>query len=129
MGNCLSIKVDPERRVWVRKRRQRPDHVRHQKPFPSHGTSYAEAIPKPRRRQRFPKDSPPLSYSVPVTSDGHQMFQPQQSTFLQYNMPQQQAAPQIPTQQPTAQPPAQFPTQLPTTGMDPAITNGLIQNK
>lgn len=119
MGNCLSIKVDMKRRAWVRKRRQRPDHLHQQMPYPSHGTTYQEALPKSRpshgrRRRANSSDDDLLPYYRAVTSDGHLLpalgygnLHPATST-LPATPAQPMPTQQMPTQQmPTQQMPTQ----------------------
>ena len=138
MGNCLSIKVDTERRVWVRRRRQRSDQLRQQKPYPSHGTIYSEALPRKtkvhRRRRRSPKS--PRSNYLPVTPSGQPMPWPPNSNATQQHAiqptaPTQQMPTQaIPTQQNPTQPISvqQAIPQQSTTGMDPAMARSLLQD-
>ena len=138
MGNCLSIKVDTKRRVWVRRRRQRSDQLRQQKPYSSHGTTYSEALPRKikghRRRRRSP-DSHRSKY-FPVTPSGQPMSWPADSRATQ-QYPTQPTAPtqQMPTQatpmQQNATQPAFAQQAIPqqsTTGMDPAMARSLLQN-
>jgi hypothetical protein len=138
MGNCLSIKVDTKRRVWVRRRRQRSNQSRQQKPYPSHGTIYSEALPRKtkgrRRRHRSPNS--PLSSYFPVTPSGQPMPWPPNNNATQ----QHPAHPTPPTQQmPTQTTPMQQNTTQPafaqqaipqqsTTGMDPAMARSLLQD-
>jgi hypothetical protein len=138
MGNCLSIKVDKERRVWVRRRRQRSDQLRQQKPYTSHGTIYSEARPRKtqghRHRRRSPK-SPRSSY-FPVTPSGQPMLWPPninatQQYPIQPIAPTQQMPTQaIPTQQNATQPvfAQQTTSQQPATGMDPDMARSLLQD-
>jgi hypothetical protein len=137
MGNCLSIKVDTERRVWVRRRRQRSNQLRQQKPYPSHGTIYSEALPRKTKgrshRSRTSSDLQP-SY-VPVTSSGQPMPWPPNDNTTQQYQPQPTAPTQpMPTQaMPTQQNgthPALVNTALqhPTTGMDPDMARSLLQD-
>lgn len=152
MGNCASVRIDPDRRVWVRKRRQRPDHVRQQQPFQSGGTAYGDVVPNLLHRRRTQEDPSVLPQSVPVTPDGYPIAQPQQNDLTNdsYGMPGQAASPpQLPSpqmpmqmstpdpmQQPMQQPmqsPAQQPMQpplmqQPTTGVDPDMAKALMQN-
>lgn len=123
MGNCLSIKVDTKRRVWVRKRRQRPDHLHQQMPYPSHGTAYQDTLPKSKpsrghRRRANSSDDGLLPYYRAVTSDGHPMpalgygnlhpgTSPAPATPAQPMPTQPMPAQQMPTQQMPAQ---QMPT-------------------
>jgi hypothetical protein len=138
MGNCLSIKVDTKRRIWVRRRHQRSDELRQQKPYPSHGTIYSEALPRKtkghRRRRRSPNS--PRSKYFPVTPSGQSMLWPPNSNATQQHPTQ----PIVPTQQLPTQviPTQQNATQLlfaqqaipqqSATGMDPAMARSLLQD-
>ena len=134
MGNCLSIKVDKERRVWTRKRRQRSNESREGMPFSSHGTAYQDSFPKPtlkrrRRRKEEHFDQLPFYYAVSPPSPGlgpSPYPMPVQSTQpmpVQEAPVQHLAVPQPPMQQPWTQQPAP----QPTTGMDPGLVRTMMQ--
>jgi hypothetical protein len=138
MGSCLSIKVDTKRRVWVRRRRQRSNQLRQQKPYPSHGTIYLEALPRKTRghsRRRRSPNSPRSSY-FPVTPSGQPMPWPSNSNATSQNqtqptVPTQQIPTQaIPTQQNATQPAfaQQAIPQQSAMGMDAAMARGLLQD-
>jgi hypothetical protein len=137
MGNCLSIKVDTKRRVWVRRRRQLSNNLRQQNPHPSHGTIYSEALPRTtkgrKRRSRLSNNIQP-NY-VPVTSSGQPMQWPPNINHTQQYPPQPTAPAQpipiqaMPTQQNATQPaPVNTISQQPTTGMDPDMARSLLQD-
>lgn len=74
MGNNFSsIKVDKERRVWVRQRQQRPSDLRDNNPYPPYGTVYQEALPvsSPGRPGQSSSTEGLLPFYVPVAADRH----------------------------------------------------------
>lgn len=74
-NNSSSIKVDKERRVWVRQRQQRHSDLRDNDPYPFYGTVYQEALPatSPRRGRRGRSNSSEdlLPFYVPVAAPRH----------------------------------------------------------
>lgn len=138
MGNRLLIKVDIKQRVWVRRRRQRSNELRQQKPYPSHGTAYSDALPQPRKgRRRRSRSSNYLHPKyAPVTSSGQSMTWSQNNNTMQQNLSQPIAPTQpmhtqaIPIQK-NATPPGPVPqefSQQSTTGMDVAMARTLLQD-
>jgi len=153
MGNCLSIKVDKERRVWVRKRRQRSTKNREGMKFPSHGTAYQDTLPNPaskrerRRGEALDHLQLPFSYAVPhanyilpppwVGASSSTMPEPSMPTQQMptqqvpaQQMPAQEASVQYPTgpQSQPQQPWAQQPTQQSTMGMNPGLARAMMQD-
>lgn len=74
-NNSSSIRVDKERRVWVRQRQQRPSDLRDNNPYPSYGTLYQEALPATstgrRRRGQANSSEDLLPFYVPVAAPRH----------------------------------------------------------
>jgi hypothetical protein len=137
-GNCLSVRVDRERRGWVRRKRQRSDQLRQQKHYPSHGTIYSEALPRQTkglsRKDRSSNRLLPSYASVSSTGqlkpwlpDSNATQQnPTQPTIPTQPMPTQA----MPTLQNATQPvPVQQVTsQQSAAGMDPDIARALLQD-
>jgi len=103
MGNCLSIKMDTKRRVWVRRRRrQRSNQLQLQSFYPSHGTIYSDALPRPRkdRHHRSRQSNHLVLNYVPVASSGQPMpWLSSNNTTQQHGQhPSQPTAPTQPTQ-------------------------------
>lgn len=137
-GNCLSIEVDGERGVRVRRKCQRSDLLRQQKQYPSHSTVYSEALPrqtKGRRRKDRSSDRLRSSYAL-VSSSGQPTPWPPNCNATQQHPPQPTVPTQpmptqaMPTQRNATQPvPAQHVTsQQPATGMDPEVARTLLQD-